>query len=68
MSNKPTREEVRAAMPADMVDFIEALREVDPEVKITSLNTPTLIVGSPGDRGLSLANIVINEPKRKNDR
>jgi len=65
MSQKPTREEVRAAMSSDMRDFIDAWREIDPEVKISSLYTPKIALGTPGPHALSVADMVIREKVKK---
>ena len=53
------REQVRAAMPDDMAQFLDEWKEFDPTAKLTHLKTPTLELGRPGERGFPAEKMVL---------
>lgn len=65
MSKEAQKEAIRKAMPSDMAAFLDEWRAEDPEMKLTSLYTPTLVLGRPGEHGLSVAEMVIGPARKK---
>ncbi len=65
MSKEAKKEAIRKAMPSDMAAFLDEWREEDHDMKLTSLYTPTLVLGRPGEHGLSVADMVIREKGKK---
>lgn len=53
MSKEEQRKAIRSAMPTDMLQFCDEMREVFGDVKMEFLQTETLTLGKEGERGIA---------------
>lgn len=55
--------QVREAMPADMLAFVDGWRDLDPACRLTWLQSDALTVGKPTEAGIAVGEMVIAPAK-----